>query len=68
MTVYVFDPSGWEVSGPSKQVNHHEMYVNQVRGYNVVYYRDRGIGYAYASDMDQDDMVRLVSTTLEDDD
>jgi hypothetical protein len=69
MTVWVFDPSGWDISGPSKHVNNHEIYVNQVRGVTVVYYRDRGIGYAYASaDMDQNQMVQLVSTNLEDDD
>ena len=34
---------------------------DQERGYNVAMYRDRGVGYAIASDLDNDQMMKLVS-------
>jgi anti-sigma factor RsiW len=65
VTVYVFDPSGWELSGPTKRtVGGHEVYLAEQRGYTVALYRDRGVGYAFASDLAREEMLRLVAASL----
>jgi len=65
VTVMVFDPSGLPMSGREKRmVGTREVYLDEARGYNVVFYRDRGVGYALASDLDSDEMLRLVSASF----
>jgi anti-sigma factor RsiW len=65
VTVYVFDPSGWELSGPTRQtVGRHEVFLSEKRGYTVAMYRDRGVGYAFASDLARDEVLRLVAASL----
>jgi anti-sigma factor RsiW len=65
VTVYVFDASGWEPSARAKQVvDGREVYFAERAGYTVALYRDRGVGYALASDLDEDALVRLVAASL----
>jgi anti-sigma factor RsiW len=67
ITVYVFDPAGWELSAPDKQVvDGREVYLAERAGYTVALYRDRGVGYALASDLGEDDLVKLVAASLHD--
>jgi anti-sigma factor (TIGR02949 family) len=66
VTVYVFDPSNLQWNAPKRRiVDDHELFVDSERGYSVVFFRDRGIGYAFTSDLDEDQLVALVSATLE---
>lgn len=66
VTVYVFDASGMAMDAPRKRiVGSRELFVGGARGYNVVFYRDRGVGYAFTSDLAEDDMLRLVSTAFD---
>lgn len=66
MTVYVFDAEGMRLEGSRpRTVGRRQVYVDGQRGYNVVYYRDNGVGYAFTSDLDQESMIRLVSTAFE---
>ena len=41
-----------------------EVFFDGDRGYNVALYRDQGVGYAIASDLDQGQMLRLVSAAV----
>lgn len=67
MAVWVFDPSGVELSAPSRRlIGGTEVHTGQVRGYNVALLSNNGVGYAFASDMAMDDMLHLVRSTLPD--
>jgi hypothetical protein len=65
VTVYVFDPSGWELARGERQVvGGREVYLVEQAGYTVAVYRDRGVGYALASDLGEDELIQLVSASL----
>jgi anti-sigma factor RsiW len=65
VSVFVFDAAEVPVEARQKQVvGNREVYFDREHGYNVVMFRDRGIGYAMASDMDQDQMIKLVSSAV----
>jgi anti-sigma factor RsiW len=66
VTVFVFDPSQVPVDAPSKTIiGNQEVYLDQEHGYNVALYRDHGVGYAITSDIDRDQMLRLVSAAVQ---
>ena len=65
VSVFIFDPG--ELSIESRRhalVGDREVYLDAERGYNVATYRDQGVGYAIASDVDQDQMLKLVSAAV----
>jgi mycothiol system anti-sigma-R factor len=65
VSVFIFDPGELRLEAPRKQrIGDREVYFDESRGYNVALYRDRGVGYAIASDLDQDQMVKLVSSAV----
>ena len=65
VSVFVFDASDLPIETRKKTViDNREVYFDQEHGYNVALFRDRGVGYAIASDMDQDQMVKLVSSAV----
>jgi len=53
ISVFVFDK---DALSPDEQVHWHRL-----RGYNVALFSSRGTGYAVASDMEPEQMVRLIS-------
>jgi mycothiol system anti-sigma-R factor len=62
VSVFIFDPGDLPIEAQQKRViKDREVFFDQERGYNVALYRDRGVGYAIASDLDNDQMVKLVS-------
>jgi mycothiol system anti-sigma-R factor len=62
VSVFVFDPSDLRLEAQRKAViKNREVYLDQERGYNVALFRDHGVGYAIASDLDSDEMLKLVS-------
>jgi mycothiol system anti-sigma-R factor len=62
VSVFIFDPSDLPMEAQRKTVvKNREVYLDQERGYNVALFRDRGLGYAIASDLDSDKMIQLVS-------
>ena len=66
MTVHVFDAAG--IAPPAtrrRSVGQREIWSASERGYHVVFVRERGVGYAFTSDLGEDDLVRLVSTSLD---
>jgi anti-sigma factor RsiW len=68
MSVYVFDSSGWDLEAPQRQVvRRHPVYLTEERGYTVALYEDRGVGYAFASDLARDELLRLIAASLPDD-
>jgi len=70
VTVYVFDPSGMEVTAApgqgssSRVVDGRDVYLTERSGYSVALYRDRGVGYALASDLDEDALLAFVEAAL----
>lgn len=67
VTVFVFDPAGVDLSAPVRRtVGRHEVFVAEERGYSVAIYRDRGVGYAFTSDLGGDELLQLVAASLRD--
>jgi mycothiol system anti-sigma-R factor len=65
VTVYVFDASNLPLTAPRRRlVDQRELYVDGDRGYNVVFYRERGVGYAFTSELGEDDLIALVAQAL----
>ena len=68
VSVFIFDPSQLPVgalgSKSKRVVGNRDVYFDRENGYNVALFEDRGEGYAIASDLDQDQMVSLVSATV----
>jgi anti-sigma factor RsiW len=65
VSVFVFDANDLPIETRRKAiVRDREVYFDQEHGYNVALFRDRGVGYAIASDLDQDQMMKLVSSAV----
>lgn len=65
VSVFVFDASDLPIEARKKaMIADHEVYFDQEHGYNVALFRDRGVGYAIASDLDQEQMMKLVSSAV----
>jgi mycothiol system anti-sigma-R factor len=66
VSVFVFDPQELPIEAHKKElIRNREVYFDQEHGYNVVMFRDRGVGYAIASDMDEDQMTKLVTAAIQ---
>lgn len=66
VSVFIFDPGDQPLDAPQKRViKDKEVYIDGERGYNVAMFRDRGVGYAIASDLDSDQMFKLVSGAVQ---
>jgi anti-sigma factor RsiW len=62
VSVFIFDPGEMPIEARRHEtIGNREVYLDGDRGYNVALYRDHGVGYAIASDMDQGEMLKLVS-------
>ncbi len=65
VSVFIFDPGEMPIEARRHQtIGNREVYLDGDRGYNVALYRDHGVGYAIASDMDQGEMLKLVSAAV----
>ncbi|MEO6954191.1 MAG: zf-HC2 domain-containing protein [Polyangia bacterium] len=65
VSVFIFDAGELPMEARHHQViGNREVYFDAERGYNVALYRDHGVGYAIASDLDQDQMMKLVSSAV----
>ncbi len=65
VSVFIFDANDMPIETRRKTViDNREVYFDQEHGYNVALFRDRGVGYAIASDLDQEQMVKLVSSAV----
>lgn len=65
ISVFVFDPAGLRLPYPRRHViGGHEVFVDGTRGYYVAVFRDRGLGYAIAGNLDEPDFMRLVSAAV----
>lgn len=66
VSVMVFDPANLPMATQRRRlVGHSSVYLDGDRGFHVVFYRNRGIGYAVTSGMDEDRMIQLVSADAE---
>ena len=65
LSVFIFDPGDLQLESPHKTlVGNREVYLDEGQGYNVALFRDRGLGYALASDLDENQMLKLVSSAV----
>lgn len=65
VSVFIFDPSSLALELPQRAtVGNSEVYLDQEHGYNVAIFRDHGVGYAIAGDLDRDQMLKFVSSTV----
>jgi anti-sigma factor RsiW len=65
VSVFIFDPGEMPIEASKHElVGNHEVFLDEEHGYNVAVYRDHGVGYAIASDMDEGQMMRLVSAAV----
>ena len=65
VSVFIFDANDMPIETRRKMiVGNREVYLDQEHGYNVALFRDRGVGYAIASDLDQDQMMKMVSSAV----
>jgi anti-sigma factor RsiW len=61
----VFDPRDQSLEAPTRRVvNGREIYVDAGPGISTATYRDRGLGYVVTSDIDEDALTRLVTTSF----
>lgn len=61
VSVFLYDPEEVTPTGDSVEVGGRTVQVQGRGGYNVVTYADGGVGYAFASDMDPNSLLRLVA-------
>jgi anti-sigma factor (TIGR02949 family) len=65
VSVFIFDPGKLILEARRKQlIGNREVYFDDERGYHVALYRDEGVGYAIASDLGQEQMMKLVSAAV----
>jgi len=65
LTVYVFDPRAIAMQATRLQarvVRERPVYVGKLRGYSVAAAEKGGVGYALATDLDDDRSAQLVLT------
>jgi len=65
VTVYMFDPHIMKVGHTKltqRMIRENEVYVGKLRGFSVAAAEKRGVGYALASDMDEDKSLQLVAS------
>jgi anti-sigma factor RsiW len=65
VSVFIFDPGEMPLEARRHaRIGDREVFFDAQRGYNVAVYQDQGVGYAIASDLDQGEMLRLVSAAV----
>ena len=65
MTFLVFDPRDQPIESRERRVvNGREIYLGSGPGISTAAYRDRGLGYVITSDLDEDTLTRLVTTSF----
>jgi anti-sigma factor RsiW len=61
VTVYVFDATDMDIRGrETRVVGGRVVQIDTLRGYNILYYRERGVGYALISDLEPDDLIQAL--------
>ena len=65
VSVIMFDPRDMPIEAPRhRDVGGRPIYLVGDRGYQVALVRDRGVGYAYTSDLGEEQMIQLVSSAM----
>jgi anti-sigma factor RsiW len=66
-TMYVFNPRVLPVQATRLEprvVRHRPMLVGRLRGYSVAALEERGVGYAFASDLDTDESTKIMAAAV----
>jgi anti-sigma factor RsiW len=65
VSVFIFDPSSMTLELPQRAtVDNRDVFLDQEHGYNVAIFRNRGVGYAIAGDLNRDQMLKFVSSAV----
>ncbi len=65
ISVFIFDPDEVAmVTGRRQMIHSHEVYLQGEKGYHVALFRDQGLGYAIAGDLDEPDLIRLIASAV----
>jgi anti-sigma factor RsiW len=65
VSVFVFDPDEMPLEAPRRVfIANRPVYVGAERGYHVALFRNGGVGYAVATDLDEPQVIQMVSQTL----
>lgn len=65
ISVFVFDANNVPIMAPRREViGRYEVFLEGQRGYNVALFRDNGLGYAITGDIDEPELIRLISTAV----
>jgi mycothiol system anti-sigma-R factor len=65
VSVFIFDPSSVPLELPQRAtVSNREVFLDQEHGYNVAVFRDHGVGYAITGDVNREQMLKFVSSTV----
>jgi anti-sigma factor RsiW len=64
-SIFVFDPQGLRLRAPRRQmIGNREVFLEDTSGYHVAVFRDRGLGYAITGNLDESDVIRLISAAV----
>jgi anti-sigma factor RsiW len=66
-TMYVFNPRVVPVQATRLEprvIRHRPMLVGRLRGYSVAALEERGVGYAFASDLDTDESTKIMAAAV----
>lgn len=65
VSVFLFDPADLPIDARRRRsAGGHEVFLDDQRGYHVALVRNGGLGYAVASDLDEDRIFQLVSSSI----
>jgi hypothetical protein len=68
VTIYVFDPRAVSLQATrlrQRVVRERPVYVGTLRGYSIAAAEQRGVGYAFASDLGDDESTQMVTAALQ---
>jgi anti-sigma factor RsiW len=64
ISVFVFDPQGLDLKARRTVIGNREVFLSDARGYQVAVFRDRGLGYAVTSTLDEPEFLKVVSAMV----
>jgi anti-sigma factor RsiW len=64
ISVFVFDPQGLELKARRTVIGNREVLLPDGRGYQVAVFRDRGLGYAVTSTLNEPEFLKVISAMV----
>ena len=64
ISVFVFDPQGLDLKARRTMIGNREILLPDGRGYQVAVFRDRGLGYAVTSTLNEPEFLKVISAMV----